>query len=226
MHDLIKFAKVMGVVLAVVLVGIAVGMLGTTGTQVTVQSSPGSPPPGTPPAGGATPSRAGASAPGAPAAEATASQTAAVSASLLSPPAAAATNWQERLDEVLSSDATDPDKARQLLQLFPLASNEGKAELAQHLSNLVPDEDYALLGSYLTNSTSPEEVLDVLLSDLLNRPDRLKLPLLLEVARSPQHPKAAEAKDLMELYLEEDYGTDWNLWRTKVYEYLKANPGE
>jgi hypothetical protein len=58
----------------------------------------------------------------------------------------------------------------------------------------------------------------------LNRPNKLKLPVLVEVARDPANPKAGEAKDLLELYLEEDYGADWNIWVQKVEQWLKDNP--
>ena len=64
----------------------------------------------------------------------------------------------------------------------------------------------------------------MLIVDVLNRPNTLKLPLLLELARDAQHPKAAEAKDLLELYLEEDYGSDWNKWQAKMEQWLKENP--
>ena len=48
--------------------------------------------------------------------------------------------------------------------------------------------------------------------------------LLLDVARDPKNSKSAEAKDLLELFLEEDYGTDWATWQTKMTEWLKENP--
>jgi len=54
----------------------------------------------------------------------------------------------------------------------------------------------------------PETVLDVLMADALNRPNGVKLPLLLEVAQNPDNAKAGEAKDLLELYLDGDYGSD------------------
>lgn len=78
--------------------------------------------------------------------------------------------------------------------------------------------------TYLTNADLPENVLDVLLDDVLNRPNSLKLPALLEVARSAQHPKAAEAKDFLELFLEEDYGADWDKWQAGMEQWLKENP--
>ena len=134
------------------------------------------------------------------------------------------TDWEERIDDILGPEGEELDKARKMLALFPRLPEEGQIEVAQHLSNLLPDQEYASLGAMLTNSKMPESVLDVLMVDVLNRPNSLKLPLLLEVARDPQNPKAGEAKDLMELYLEEDYGTDWNKWQTKLQQWLQENP--
>jgi hypothetical protein len=97
-------------------------------------------------------------------------------------------------------------------------------EVAQHLANLVADENYAPLAKYLTDSSLPESVLDVLLADVLNRPNSVKLPALLDVAKDDKNPKASEAKDLLELFLEEDYGKDWAQWQTKMEQWLKDNP--
>ena len=133
--------------------------------------------------------------------------------------------WEDKLDEILgSTNSPDGDKARQMLEMFPQLPVDGQEEVAQHVSNLLPDQDFGLLHPYLTNATLAESVLDVLLDDVLNRPNSLKLPALLEVARSPQHPKAAEAKDFLELFLEEDYGGDCDKWQAQVQEWLKNNP--
>ena len=60
-------------------------------------------------------------------------------------------------------------------EMFPNLPEDGKEEVAQHLSNLVADEDYAPLGKLLTDATLPESVLDVLMADVLNRPNAVKL---------------------------------------------------
>jgi hypothetical protein len=133
-------------------------------------------------------------------------------------------NWEDKLEDILGSDAVESAKARQLLAIFPRLPEDGQVEVAQHLSNLVADEDYTPLGKLLTDPKESEGVLDVLMVDVSNRPNALKLPLLLEIAREQEHPKAAEAKDLLELYLEEDYGTDWNKWQGKLEQWLKDNP--
>lgn len=134
------------------------------------------------------------------------------------------TNWEDRVDTILGSDADEAEKARQMLEMFPLLPADGQLEVAQHLSNLVTDENYAPLGALLTNAALPEDVLDVLVSDVLNRPNSLKLPVLLDLAQNPQHPKAGEAKDLLELFLEEDYGDNWTAWQSGVQKWLQDNP--
>jgi hypothetical protein len=146
----------------------------------------------------------------------------------LPPPSAAPanliTNWEDKVDDILGSENEETNKVKQLFELFPRVSEEGQTELAQHLSNLVDDQDYAPLGQLLENAKLPESVLDALMADALNRPNSIKLPLLLSVAQNPDHAKAAEAKDILELYLDEDYGADWSKWRQAMQEWLKENP--
>jgi|ERR1041385_3098002 hypothetical protein len=133
-------------------------------------------------------------------------------------------NWEEKIDAILTSEIPDNEKAKKMLEMFPQLSPEAQEEVAHHLSNLVPDEEYAPLGNYLTNAALSEAVLDVLLEDVFNRPNSVKLPLLLDIARNPQHPKASESKDVLELFLEEDYGNDWSKWQAKMDQWLKENP--
>jgi len=144
--------------------------------------------------------------------------------SVSTPAATTNAEWEDKLEAIVGSEGEDTEKVKQLFAMFPQLPEDGKVEVAQHLSNLVSDQDYATLGKMLTDSKQPEGVLDVLIADLLNRPNATKLPLLLEVAKDPQHPKAVEAKDLLELYLEEDYGQNWEQWQAKTEKWLKDNP--
>jgi len=133
-------------------------------------------------------------------------------------------DWDEKIDDIIGSDDPDTNKVAKLYALFPTLPPDGQEEIAQHLSNLVDDEDYAPLGEMLKNDKLPEGVLDELLADVLNRPNNLKLPLLLTVASDANHAKHDEAKDLLELYLGEDYGTDWNSWGSHMTNWLQQNP--
>ena len=134
------------------------------------------------------------------------------------------TNWEEKLDDILTSSIDESEKAKQLLEMFPRLPEDAQVEVAHHLANLTADQDFGGLGKYLTDPNTPEGVIEVFMGDLLNRPNSVKLPLLVEVARNPQNPKASEAKDLLELYLEDDYGGDWPTWQAKVEQWLKDNP--
>ena len=131
--------------------------------------------------------------------------------------------WEIKLDQILSSDSDDTNKVQQLFAMFPTLPDDGKDEVAQHLSNLVEDEDYAQLGKLLMDPKLPEDTLDTLMADLLNRPNSTKLPMFLDLARNPDHPKHEEARDMLELYLDEDYGSDWATWEKKMKEWL-ADP--
>jgi hypothetical protein len=132
--------------------------------------------------------------------------------------------WEDQIDRILQTDEPEAAKARKILEVFPSLPASGQEEAAQHLSNLTDDRDYAPLGKLLTDAKLPEGVLDVLVVDLLNRPNSTKLPLLLEVAQNPDHPKAVEARELMGLYLQADFGADWGQWKTRLAQWLKENP--
>lgn len=136
------------------------------------------------------------------------------------------TNWEERIDTLLTSPGDEAQKTRDFISLFPNLPPDGQVEAAQHLSNLLADEDFKLLTPLLNNPAYPEEVLDVLMTDVLNRPNELKLPALLDVARMPNHPKAEEARDILEIYVDENYAEDWVAWTAAVERWLRENPEE
>jgi hypothetical protein len=217
MHRFYKGLKILGVIGAVLIVGVFIGWLETRKATSTIEPS------------GTTLSSSTISTDRVAFFSTNARARPSETSKKLPPPSSSPSveiisDWEDKLENILGSDAGEPAKARQLLELFPHLPDAGQVEVAQHLSNLVADEDYAPLGKLLTDSKESEAVLDVLMVDVLNRPNALKLPLLLEVAREQDHPKATEAKDLLELYLEQDYGSDWNKWQATLEQWLKDNP--
>lgn len=135
-------------------------------------------------------------------------------------------DWNEKLDNILGSSEDEAVKAEQLLALWPTLPEDGQVETMQHISNLLPDEKFSLLAQTLTNAATAEAVLDVILGDALNRPNAIKLPSLLEVAKIPNHPKAEEAREILEVFVDNNYGTDWAKWDKAVKDWLKENPDE
>jgi hypothetical protein len=76
----------------------------------------------------------------------------------------------------------------------------------------------------LTNSTTPAAVSTVLMNDLLNRNNTLKLPMLLAVASDNDHPLKDQARNLLELMIQEDDGTNWDQWAASINTWLQNNP--
>jgi hypothetical protein len=134
--------------------------------------------------------------------------------------------WDRQIDDILGSEADTALKAKQFVALIPQLSAEAQVEAAEHAANLMPDDQYAELGKILVDPKTPETVLDVLLGDLLDRPNTIKLPLLLQVMRTPEHPSRDEAREDLVFYLDEDFGNDWAVWEQKLGVWLKENPEE
>jgi hypothetical protein len=133
-------------------------------------------------------------------------------------------DWEEKVDQLLTSPGESNAKAKELMCIFPRLPEAGQIDSVQHLVNLTSDENYTPLGGYLAQGNSSAEVLGELMDDLLNRPNSIKLPVLLEIARNPQHPESTNAREVLTFYLDEDYGDNWTLWGQKLAAWMKDNP--
>ena len=132
--------------------------------------------------------------------------------------------WEQKLDAVLLSEADDNTKADRILALIPTAPAAAQAELSQHLVNMVRDDHYDGTAQMLTNSATPTTVSSVLMNALLNRNNTLKLPMLLAVARQDDHPLKDQAREMLELLIQEDNGSNWDQWSTSIDTWLQNNP--
>jgi hypothetical protein len=134
--------------------------------------------------------------------------------------------WELKIDQALTSNLNETETAQVLLNLIPTLPPEGKAEATQHVTNLLPDSEYKRVLPLLKNTQMPAEVLDILVTDLMNREDTVKLPALLEVAKLPNHPNHEEALTDLQIFLDADHGSDWNKWTASVNSYLKKQAEE
>ncbi len=216
-----KALKLAFLLVAVVAAGLALGWLATrpdapapAALEATIELNPLIPKPLIVRAAPAPPADAVAEAPAAalPAAPTTEDTEAAISA------------WERRVDSILTTDQPEEEKVRELLAAFPALPEEGQLEAAQHLALLTADEDFLALRPWLTNAALPEAVSDIFMAGLLDRPNPVKLPLLLEIARTEGHPRAEDARDQLTFFLEEDYGADWGRWETQMRQWLEENP--
>lgn len=218
MRNNIGLLKILGFITAAVIVGIGLGWLASRPKTIAPKTVTVSEPLPPPTAKSHLPeiARQPAEEPAAaPAAAMTANPSAAM---------AATEDWGDKISDILTSDTDFPEKCKDMLALYPDLPDDGKLEVAQHLNNLIADEDYAPLGKILIDPKTPAAVGESLLNDLFNRPDSLKIPLMLQVARTPGHPNAAAARENLADFLEEDHGTDWAAWEKTATAWLKANP--
>lgn len=147
------------------------------------------------------------------------------------PAPAALADWEVKIDSILranpdNSDAANSATAQMLINVLPTLPAEGQTEAAQHISNLLADSDYNKVLSIVKNPSMPEDVLDVFVTDLMNREDTVKLPTLLEIAKIPNHPHREEAATDLQIFLDEDFGTDWAKWDAAMKAYLKKQAEE
>jgi len=135
--------------------------------------------------------------------------------------------WDAKIDSVLKMNVGSPEMAQMLINMLPTLPPEGQAEAAQHISNLIDNnKDYARVMPLLKNPNLPEEVQDVLVTDLMNRDDAVKLPALLDIAKIPTHPYHDEALTDLQIFLDADNGQDWGKWDSAVKQYLKKQAAE
>jgi hypothetical protein len=137
--------------------------------------------------------------------------------------------WEVRIDEVLRGNADETQTAQILINMLPTLPPDGQAEAAQHISNLITDDQYNRVLPLVKNPNLPEEVLDVFVTDLMNREDKVKLPTLLDIAKIPNHPHHEEALSDLEIMLDEDFeslGHDWGKLDQGVKAYLKKQATE
>ena len=138
-------------------------------------------------------------------------------------PAGVAPAWESTIDQILRSNVSEAQMAQMLINLLPTLPEDGQIEAANHIANLLPDSSYNSVRPLLLNASLPESVLSVFFTDLMNRDDPTKLNSFLDIAQIPNHPFHDEALSDLQIYVGDDYGTDWAKWKTALDQYLKTS---
>jgi hypothetical protein len=129
--------------------------------------------------------------------------------------------WEARIRSVLSREkATDAEKAVSLFQLLPGMPAEGAETCAEEAVRRLPNAEYRHAQAAVINPGTYGLALGVLFADLMERPDNLRLPTLVTIARNSTHPYSGPAHDNLELLLGKDFGEDWPRWDAAVREKL------
>jgi len=84
-------------------------------------------------------------------------------------------------------------------KLFDTLTDEQKLEEIPHAQNLFEDSAFGFLKAVLMDPKEPQDVLESIYYDLLNRPEELKYSVLREVYGVKDHPLRKEIEELDEM---------------------------
>ena len=132
------------------------------------------------------------------------------------------TEWETRLDGILTAPGDTATAARALLAAMPGLPEEAQEQYIAHALNLCEDTDFSRAEEIYLRPGTPPSVAEAIFNDALNRSDEIKLPLMAKTMGYPNHPMAEEARGILELYLElEPDAPAPGSWDIAVREYLK-----
>ena len=138
---------------------------------------------------------------------------------------------RRELDKTLqlfpSNTATDiTNTAQALIDLLPKLTKSGQTECAEHISNLLSDEEYPRILQIWINPDSDPDVLQVFAKDLMNRPARVIMPAMLDAIKILNHPFHEEAKRSMRILLDQDHGDNIPQWESAINAFLEKEANE
>jgi hypothetical protein len=132
--------------------------------------------------------------------------------------------WKAKVDAILASGSTSQQKINDLRELLSKLEEAEAEQAVQELTTRVKDEGYAFIKPLAVDPNLPEPVRDEFMVDMMNRPNSIKIPLFLEIARNPDHPDRESAFDSLEIFTGMKYGADWNAWEKGIDTWLRENP--
>ena len=130
--------------------------------------------------------------------------------------------WEKTIEQIEEAKVSDAEKGRRLLETLPTMPVDARETAAERAVALLPNADYRPAQAALGNPAMFGSAMGVLFGDLMNRPDELRLPTLLVIARNPEHPYAPSARDNLNLILGKNLGTDWTGWDAAIRQHLAA----
>ena len=96
------------------------------------------------------------------------------------------------------------DDQLRIRDAFREMTEENRLEEVQHAMNLLPDESVAVMYGVLFDKTQPEDIMDVIFSDILNRDELIKHPMLDIIRKDKDHPMYAEAARIWDVISDEE----------------------
>lgn len=122
------------------------------------------------------------------------------------------------------NDLSVPQKIEALLAAAPGFSLDDRLAALEVAMELIPDEDHPKYRLRLLRSAGTPELRDLIAHDALSRGEEIGLPVLLDILRlAPSEEESRDIRDLLEAYLDHDYGADADDWEQPVKRWLAEN---
>jgi len=108
--------------------------------------------------------------------------------------------WDALVDAVAErKDAPDRAQGERIKKAFEELDPRDKLPAINQALNLIPDEQFATLYPILYDKEQPEEVLDAIFNDALNRDETIKIPLMKELRKDKTHPMFFESARILDV---------------------------
>lgn len=129
--------------------------------------------------------------------------------------------WEIEVDNILSGDEEEK-VVSQLLSALPRLNGSGQAAAVSHLTNLLGDEDYQPLADVALEQTVGDEALEVIMLDMFNREEEVKLPFFVDLLEKPNHPFHDDAREVLLSVIGHDAPDhDREGWDEAITEWLE-----
>lgn len=117
----------------------------------------------------------------------------------------------------------DSEKVERLLGLFLSLPEHGKSIALDYATQLIPDADYVRQRPRLLRLANTDALREVVMLDMLTRDDGIKMTSLVELLSVPSATTRGEAREILEAFLEQDYGDDPRKWDAPIRQWLAEN---
>jgi len=108
--------------------------------------------------------------------------------------------WDALVDAVAErKQAPDRAEGERVKRAYAELDAADKLPAINQALNLIPDEQFAVLYPILYDKEQPEEVLDAIFSDALNRSEEIKIPLMKELRKDKTHPMFFESARILDV---------------------------
>jgi len=136
-------------------------------------------------------------------------------------------DWEQDIIKLAGRlDLTDDHKAVALLnKAYTLPDEPAKVVAVEQATRLMSDNQFKQLKPQLMglNDSGSEDMQETILRDILTRAENVRMPALVDLLRRPPYPGQQEIREILEAYVDVDYGRDIPKWDAAVRKWLIDN---